>query len=69
MNATEATSRHKQFLKHEKDFKQGLKLFEQGCDAPQDKTSPQWYGWMAALEMARVKSSWLKQSRIQSGVE
>lgn len=68
MNLDTVDKSHKDFCKHEKQFKEGMQLYDQGCSAPTDKKTPQWHGWMAGLEMANIKRAWLETSRTHSGV-
>jgi len=59
----EKQSTYKQFRAHEKAFNEGMEQYSQGCAVPIDKNTPQWYGWVAAFEMASVKRRWLDTSR------
>lgn len=45
----------------DKQFNQGMELFEQGCDCPQ--SGAERWGWMAAQEMRKVKSKYLEVAR------
>lgn len=69
MDAKQATENYKKFQAHEKRFKEGMQLHEQNCDAPKDRDTPEWYGYMAAFEIKVIRTNWLKTSRRHFGVE
>jgi len=69
MNAEQSTQNHKDFARHEKLFKVGMKAFESGLSEPDNERSPEYYGWKAAQEMAEVKRKWLETSRCNCGVD
>lgn len=62
------TDKERQLLKAEREFREGINIFEQGCPRPHEDNAKQ-IGWDAANEMKRIKAEYLIKARQEYGGE